>query len=103
MRCLSLLLVFGLLTASPAFAEPVKSGGPSSTAMWKQLSKLNEPPGQPSIRAARVATAHLSREQIREKHFRLVMLYREASAKANGTALQILKREIQLLHLAGAE
>lgn len=50
-----------------------------------------------------VATQHLTKRQILARKNRLEILYRKASAHANGTALQILRREIHLLTLAEAE
>lgn len=101
MKCSSILTILTMgLTASATVAADT---GKTSAAEWRKLNAVNEPPNQPSKTAAKVATQHLTKEQIKAKHMRLVILYREASAHANGTALQILKREIQLLQLAGAE
>lgn len=101
MRCSSILitLIMGLTASATVAADT----GTNSGAEWRRLSALNEPPNQPTKQAAKVATQHLTKAQIKTKHMRLVLLYQQASAHANGTALQILKREIQLLQLAGAE
>lgn len=64
---------------------------------------VNDPPNQPSLAAAKAATQGMTREQIRAKHFRLSLLLKEATPVANGTAIQILKREVQLLAMAGGQ
>lgn len=101
MRCSSILitLIMGLTASVTVAADTGKNSG----AEWRKLNAVNDPPNQPSKLAAKAATQHLTPEQIKHKHMRLSLLYRQASAHANGTALQILKREIQLLQLAGAE
>ena len=101
MRCskILMLLVMGL-TASVGHAS---HGGSHTPSDWMKLNAVNEPPNQPSKAAASVATQHMTKAQIKTKHMRLVLLYRQASAHGNGTALQMLKREILLLQLAGAE
>ena len=83
----------GILIAPKTTAESLSTD-------WRVLSALQDPPGMPSPRAARVATAHLSEAEIQAKLNKLSNLYNRASSQINGTAAQILKREILLLQIA---
>ena len=89
-----------LSTASVADA---KDSGQLSRSEWTTLNRVNEPAGQVSLVAARTATQGMTRAQIKAKKIRLEILLKRATPVANGTAIQILKREVQLLQLAEAE
>lgn len=93
------ILIMGL-TASATLAA---NTGETTKAKWQRLSQLNEPANKPSTLAAKAATQHLTKGQIRERKKFYLRLLKRTSAHANGTALQILRREIHLLTLAEAE
>ena len=68
-------------------------------ADWKTLSKANDPPGRPSVRAAKVATHGLHPIQMQTK----VVAFRRAlrdSKHSDSTARSVLRREIALLEIA---
>lgn len=100
-RCILILTI--LIMGLTASATVAANTGTNSESDWRKLSLVNEPPNKPSISAAKAATQHLTKSQIQARLKQMTTLYRASSAHANGTALQILKREIQLLQLAGAE
>ena len=66
---------------------------------WNSLSKLNDPPGRPSVRAAKVATQGMHPIQIQTR----IVQYRRALATdktSSATARSVLRREIALLEIA---
>lgn len=66
---------------------------------WSELSKLNDPPGRPSVRAAKVATQGMSRAEMIRKlaQFRLA-LAKDKSAEPESRS--VLKREAALIQVA---
>ena len=72
---------------------------PTYGADWKELSKVNEPPGRPSVRAAKVATQGLHPIQMQTK----LVQFRRALARdktSDSVARSVLRREIALLEVA---
>lgn len=69
---------------------------------WSELSKLNDPAGRPSVRAAMVATQGMSRAEMIRKlaQFRLALA---KDKSADSTARSVLKREAALLQVAVEE
>ena len=67
---------------------------------WRTLSKLNDPPGRPSLKAARVATQGMDRiDMIHLKH-KLTTALTRAHPDTDPVAKGILKREILLIEVA---
>lgn len=66
---------------------------------WSELSKLNDPAGRPSVRAAKVATQGMSRVEMIQKlaQFRLALA---KDKSADSTARSVLRREAALLQVA---
>lgn len=100
-RCILILAI--LITGLTASATLAANTGTPSASEWRKLSLVNEPPNKPSTQAAKAATQHLTKRQIQERKKSYLRLLKRTSAHANGTALQILRREIHLLTLAEAE
>jgi len=72
---------------------------PTYGANWKELSKANDPPGQPSVKTALVATRGMHKLQIQTR----IVQYRRALATdktSSATARSVLRREIALLEIA---
>lgn len=67
---------------------------------WKELSKLNDPAGQPSVKAALVATQGLSIEAMTRKLAQLKAALGKGRSTATGEQISILKREIALIEIA---
>ena len=66
---------------------------------WNTLSASNDPPGRPSVRAAKVATQGMSRAEMTAKlaHFNLA-LKRDKQAAAESRS--VIRREIALIEVA---
>lgn len=88
MKCLAFLITSCLVTSSSIAAD------------WEELSKLNDPPGRPSVLAAKTATQGKTFKQIQTKHKKLSDLLKSGGPHTNGSVRQILTREIQLLEVA---
>jgi len=72
---------------------------PTYGANWKELSKANDPPGQPSVKAARAATRGMHPIQMQTK----IVQFRRALARdktSDSVARSVLRREIALLEIA---
>ena len=87
MKCLTFLITLTL---------PLASYGTN----WKELSKLNDPAGQPSVRAALVANQGLSIEAMTRKLAQLKAALGKGRSTATGEQISILKREIALIEIA---
>lgn len=72
---------------------------PTYGADWKELSMRNDPPGMPSVRAAKVATQGMSRAEMTAKlaQFHLALKFDKT---ADSVARSVLRREINLLIVA---
>lgn len=92
MKCLAyVLMITVLMNLSPCGAQEAK---------WQQLSATCDPPGRPSVRAARIATQGLRRDEMWTRLNTLLVARQKGRSTANGSALAILKREIELLEVA---
>jgi len=86
-KCTALLITLALAT------------GTCGATDWKELSKANDPPGQPSVKAAKVATLGMHKLQIQTR----IVQYRRALARdktSDSVARSVLRREIALLEVA---
>jgi hypothetical protein len=69
-------------------------------ADWQSLSKVNDPPGMPSVRAALVATQGMTKAQIAAKRAHLAAVLKKGRSTAYGEQVAILTREVNLLTVA---
>jgi hypothetical protein len=69
---------------------------------WNRLSKLNDPPGRPTVRAAKVATQGMHPIQMQTKivQFRRALRDTKVAKPGDSTARSVLRREIALLEVA---
>ena len=67
---------------------------------WKSLSRLNDPPGRPSVRAAKVATQGMDRIDMIHARHKLTTALTRAHRDTDPVAKGILKREILLIEVA---
>jgi hypothetical protein len=72
---------------------------PTIAADWNKLSKLNDPPGMPSVRAAKVATQGMSRQEMTQRLAVLRLAEKKGRSAMGGEQRSILRREIKLLEL----
>jgi hypothetical protein len=86
-KCLAIIMV--------SFAT-VASATPTD---WQTLGKLNDPPGRPSVRAAKVATQGMHPIQIQTRVVQFKRALRD-SPRADSVARSVLRREIALLEVA---
>lgn len=87
MKCLTFLFTLTLCTSSYG-------------ANWTELSKVNDPPGMPSVKAALVATQGMTKAQIAAKRAQLVVVLKKGRSTAYGEQVAILTREVNLLTVA---
>jgi hypothetical protein len=87
-RLLTGLMSLGLLLSSPSQANN-----------WKELNKLCDPPGTPSVRAAKVATQGMSRQEMTQRLAALRLAEKKGRSAMGGEQRSILRREIKLLEL----
>jgi hypothetical protein len=66
---------------------------------WKNLSKLNDPAGTPTVRAAKVATQGLSRQEMTQRLAALRLAEVKGRSTMGGEQRIILRREIKLLEI----
>ncbi len=90
MKCQYLLGLMMLVSTSCAQSQEVN---------WKKLGATCDPPGRPSVKAAKIATQGMTRLQMTRKlaQFRLALSVDKA---ANSTARSVLRREVQLIEIA---
>lgn len=73
---------------------------PTHGIEWQKLNTLNDPPGRPTVKAAKAATNGMSRQEMTQNLARLRLAEVKGRSTANGTALHMLRREIQLIEVA---
>jgi hypothetical protein len=88
-----------------AFGVAILSAAAAATSAeatdwsWKNLSKLNDPAGTPTVRAAKVATQGLSRQEMTQRLAALRLAEVKSRSTMGGEQRIILRREIKLLEI----
>jgi hypothetical protein len=91
MKCDATSLIFGILVLVTT---------PVAATDWNELSKLNDPPGRPTLKAAKVATQGMTQREIYSRWLKFSNLQKYGSHHTNGSVRDIFKREVELLEVA---